>query len=106
MSLLSFFGLRLWNDVQATKEQVQVIKEKWVTKEEFSASNKANKEERDGKHEENTGNFRRLEEKIETADERHHQSAMAIEKRIGQVFVKIAELRPPQRTDGPDRRRY
>lgn len=105
MGLLSFLGLRVWNDVQTTKEQVQLIKEKWVTKDEFNASNKANREERDSKHLENTGNFRRLEDKIEKADQRHSTSAVAIEKRLGDILVEVAKSRP-QRQDGPERRRY
>lgn len=102
MSLLSFFGINLWNDVR-------MIKEKWITREEFKealdTSSAASAKERDSKHLENTGNFRRLEERIAHSDERHFESAVAIEKRLGEMVATVAQLRPPQRQDGPERRR-
>lgn len=99
MTLLSFLGFNLWKDVRE-------IKDKWITRDEFNQGLEKSNAERDKKHLENTGNFRRVEEKIERSDARNSDSAIAIEKRIGDVLVKIAEIRPPQRKDGPERRRY
>lgn len=98
MSLLSFLGLNLWNDVKA-------IKEKWITREEFKQGLEKMAVERDQKHSENTGNFRRLEDKIDSSDQRQNETAISIEQRLGQILVEVAK-KQPQRHDGPDRRRY
>lgn len=102
MTLLSFLGLNLWNDVK-------FIKERWITREEFNKglaemAAKAEKE-RDEKHLENTGNFRRLEQKIDRSEECRNENAVAIEKRLGEILVRVVEGKP-QRHDGPERRRY
>ena len=97
MGLLSFLGVHLWNDVR-------MIKEKWITRDEFNDAQDASKAERDAKHLENTGNFRRVEEKIERSDERHYKSSVAIEKRMGDIAERIAKLRPHRHDGGPERR--
>jgi len=102
MTLLSFLGFNLWTDVK-------LIKEKWITRDEFAKGlqdmTKAAESERDKKHVENTGNFRRLEEKIDRSEVCRNENSLAIEKRLGEILVKVAENKP-QRHDGPDRRRY
>lgn len=99
MGLLSFLGINLWNDVRT-------IKEKWITREEFKQEMGTSNAERDKKHLENTGNFRRIDEKLDRLDQQHNQNAVHIEKRLGEVLVQIEKTRPPQRADGPERRRY
>lgn len=84
--LLTFFGGFLWQDVQK-------LKSSWITREEFNA-----------KHGENTGNFRRVEDRLQASDERQHAESMAVERRLGEVLTRIAELRPRPREDGPERR--
>lgn len=99
MGLLSFMGSLLWKDVRH-------IKDKWITKEDFQQYRSEQTEERDKKHEENKGNFRRLEERFLAVERSHHDSAIALEQRLGELLVKIAELRSyPTRADGPERRR-
>lgn len=102
MTLLSFLGFNLWNDVK-------LIKEKWITREEFAKGlqdmTTAAERERDKKHVENTGNFRRLEDKIDRSEECRNESAIALEQRLGEILVEVAKGKP-QRHDGPDRRRY
>jgi hypothetical protein len=97
MSLLSFFGISLWNDVRD-------MKQRWITREEFNAGLEGMKGERDVKHSENTGNFRRLEEKIQRADDRHYESSLAIEQRLGELAERIAKLRPHRPGGAPERR--
>lgn len=104
MTLLSFLGFNLWTDVK-------LIKEKWITREEFNDGLKnmtaVAERERDKKHVENTGNFRRLEEKIDRAEDCRNENAVALETRLGEILVKIAENQYPKRRDGgPERRRY
>lgn len=98
MSLLSFLGLNLWTDVKS-------LKEKLITRDEFNTGLDKISHERDVKHTENTGNFRRLEEKIDCADQRQNETAVSIERRLGEILVEVAKARP-QRHDGPERRRY
>lgn len=99
MSIMSFFGTRLWNDVRNMKEN-------WITREEYNKGIADSKLERDNKHLENTGNFRRMDAKLDRLEQTQHESAVTIEKRLGEVLVHIEKMRPPHRTDGPDRRRY
>jgi hypothetical protein len=99
MGVLSFFGTLLWKDVR-------LIKEKWITRDDFNDAMARSNVERDLKHNENTGSFRRLEEKLEQVEQRHHNTSLSIEQRLGEVLVKIAEIRPPPRPDGPERRRF
>ena len=110
MGLLSFFGAILWKDVQD-------LKEKRITREDLDAAQAKSDAQRDERHLENTGNFRRLEEntsgnfrrleeKLDQVESAHHKSTLAIEKRIGEVLVEVAKIRHPQRTDGPERRRF
>lgn len=100
MGVLSFLGIRLWDDVRT-------IKEKWITREEYNKGTAEAKVERDTKHIENTGNFRRLEDKLDDLDQKQNTAAVAIEQRLGEIRLLIEKIRPPQRADGgPERRRY
>lgn len=99
MGLLSFFGGILWKDVRELKEDR-------ITRQHLNEAIAKSDAERDSRHMENTGNFRRLEEKLDQVEARHNESAVAIEKRIGEVLVEVAKIpRPSHRPDGPERRR-
>lgn len=98
MGIMSFFGAILWKDVQE-------LRENRVTRADLDAAITKSNTERDNKHHENTGNFRRLDEKLDYIEQRHNDSALKIEQRIGQVLVEVAKLRP-HRPDGPERRHY
>lgn len=99
MGLLSWMGSLLWKDVRH-------IKDKWITKEDFHTYKTEQTAERDKKHTENVGNFRRLEDKFDAVEKTQHETALAIEKRLGEMLLKIEQIRPyPMRADGPERRR-
>lgn len=102
MAILGFLGARLWNDVR-------LIKENWITRKDLQDAMEKSDAERDTRHIENTGNFRRLEdkfdEKLQHLENRQNETAVSIEKSIGEVLVEVAKIRPP-RTDGPERRRF
>ena len=92
MSLLSVLGAKLWRDVEKLKSQ-------WLTREEFMARVDKIEEERDRRHTENTGRFERLEA-------RHFEGQVGIEKRLGELATKIAELRPSPPHGQTERRRF
>lgn len=80
-------------EVQAVKEEVATL----ITRVEFNSVNAENKADR-------TDNFIRLNDQIAAGNERHAALALTIEQRLGDVLVKIAELRPTRRQEGPERR--
>jgi hypothetical protein len=95
MSLLSVLAAKLWRDVEKLKDQQ-------LTRQDFDSKVEKMELERDKRHIENSGRFERL-------DARHFEGALAIEKRLGELAIKIAELRPqpPQPPPGQvERRRY
>jgi len=102
MAILGFLGARLWNDVR-------LIKENWITRKDLDEAMARSDAERDSRHNENTGNFRRLEDKfderLQHLENRQNETAVTIEKSIGQVLVEVAKIpRGQPRTDGPERR--
>ena len=92
MSLLSVLGGKLWRDVEKLKGQ-------WLTRDDFNSKVEQMETERDKRHAENTGRFERLQDQ-------HYQGQVAIERRLGELTVKIAELRPQPPSGQPERRRY
>lgn len=116
-ALLSTLGVRVWNQVQSLKDELKTSEEKLqanlisrtehlITRSEFERAMAATDAERDKKHVENTGNFRRLDDRMTADAERRHSESISIEKRLGEVLTKIAELKPapPTRQEGPERR--
>jgi hypothetical protein len=116
-ALLSALGARTWNQVQSLKDELKTSEaklqahliartENLVKREEFEHAIRATDAEREKKHGENITNFRRLDDRLTGESERRHLESMSIEKRLGEVLAKIAELKPspPRRQEGPERR--
>lgn len=101
--LLSGLGVRIWNQVQDLKDELRT---KLVTRQEFEESNATTTLEHNSKHQENTGNFRRLENKIDASEQVRHAEAIAMERRLGELATLIAAIpKVPPRQEGPERRR-
>jgi len=103
--LLSGLGLRIWNQVNSLRDEMRTMKNELVSRTEFERTNAASAAARDQKHLENTGNFERIDNRLTVISERQSAEAISIERRLGEVLTKIAELRPTQRQEGPERRR-
>lgn len=98
MGLLAWAGKILWTDVQTMKGS-------WMTRDEFDKKMQEVHSEREAKHRENLGNFGELRKEVNAVDVRVLEGQVAIERRLGEVMAKIAELRPQRPDGGPERRR-
>lgn len=87
MALLSFLSLKLWNDVD-------YLKKTHIAKPDFDkaiADLKAEtKAERDSKHTENTGNFKRLEDLITKNHDLWNRDYREISSNLAQVRITQA----------------
>jgi hypothetical protein len=104
VSILSFLGAYLWNDVQELKKKMitsDELKEELRKVEQMIGGVEEVQEDR---HSENTGNFKRIDHRLTQQDAMAASTAISVEKRLGEILVKIAELRPAP-PNGHERRR-
>jgi hypothetical protein len=90
ISVLSFFGAIAWKDLQT-------LKASGITREEFNKAMGESAATRDA-------NFRRLEDIFIGGLKKRHEDDMAVERRLGDIMTKIAELRPQRPGGEPERR--
>lgn len=120
--LLSFFGLRFYNQVQGFQAQIDAVKKELaakvetvatdvtelkgslITRDEFNDTIAGLNDDRERRHQDTNGNFRRLEDRLTVATDRQHEESLRVEQRLGDVLAKIAELRLQRRQEGPERR--
>lgn len=109
--LLSFLGIRLWNqmndsraDVAALRVEFETLKSQMITQDEFIAALARQDDKRESWHQQNVGNFQRIDARLSADIDQRHAEAILLERRLGEILTRVAELRPTRRQEGPERR--
>lgn len=110
-AILSFLGVRIWNqmnqsraEVAALRVEFETLKSKLITREEFTGALARQDEKREDWHQQNIGNFQRIDSRLSADIDQRHSEAILLERRLGDILAKVAELRPARRQEGPERR--
>lgn len=98
VGVLSFLGLRMYNDIRDMKEN-------WVSKQDLQDELAKVRTEQAGRHTSNGRKFERLNTSIGELVDATHDTAVLVERRIGEVRELVASLRPHPPAGQTERRR-
>lgn len=98
MGILSFLGLRLYNDVRQ-------LKENWVSKDHLHEELVKVREEQSERHSSNGRKFERLNKSVDALVRETNGVSVMVERRIGEVRELVASLRPDPPPGQIERRR-
>lgn len=98
MALLSFLGVRLYNDVRHMKEN-------WVSKADLEEELGKVRVEQNGRHTSNGRKFDAVNKSLGELVSTTNRTAVTIERRIGEVRELVASLRPHPPAGQVERRR-
>lgn len=98
VAILSFLGLRMYNDVRH-------LKENWVSKKDLHEELTKIRAEQAGRHTSNGRKFERVNTTLGELVQTTNDTAVMVERRIGEVRELIASLRPDPPPGQTERRR-
>lgn len=98
VGLLSFLGVRMYNDVRH-------LKENWVSKKDLQDELAKVRAEQAGRHTSNGRKFERVNSTLSELVETTNDTAVMVERRIGEVRELVASLRPNPPAGQSERRR-
>jgi hypothetical protein len=98
VGLLAFLGVRMYNDVRDMKEN-------WVSKTDLQNELAKVRAEQAGRHTSNGRKFERVNTTLGELVQTTSDTAVMVERRIGEVRELVASLRPPPPAGQTERRR-
>lgn len=98
VAVLGFLSVRMYNDVRHMKEN-------WVSKKDLQDELAKVRAEQAGRHTSNGRKFERLNMSLGELVQSNHDTAVLVERRIGEVRELVASLRPAPPPGQTERRR-
>lgn len=98
VAVLSFLGIRMYNDVRHMKEN-------WVSKADLAGELEKVQLRQDERHTTNTTNFEHVNAALSVLVTSTNHMAVMFERRIGEVLTKVASLHPVPPPGQRERRR-